>query len=38
LGSMFQGTCETIQYFEPNLTLDGLVVAAKRLEVYRPEI
>jgi type III pantothenate kinase len=32
LGSMFQGVCKTIQHFEPNLTLDGLRVAAKRLE------
>lgn len=31
LGAMFMGTCETVQTFEPNLTLDGLRVAHARL-------
>ena len=30
LGSMFLGLCETIEAFEPNLTLDGLRVAHQR--------
>jgi type III pantothenate kinase len=32
LGSMFLGVCKTIQHHEPNLTLDGLRVAADRLK------
>lgn len=31
LGSMFLGLCETIQAFEPTLTLDGLRVANRKL-------
>jgi type III pantothenate kinase len=31
LGAMFRGLCETIQAFEPTLTLDGLRVANQRL-------
>jgi type III pantothenate kinase len=31
LGSMFTGVCSSIDRFEPNLTLDGLAVAAERM-------
>jgi len=31
LGSMFLGLCDSIESYEPNLTLDGLVIASKRL-------
>jgi type III pantothenate kinase len=31
LGAMFHGLCETVQAFEPTLTLDGLRVAMQRL-------
>lgn len=36
LGAMFQGLCETIGAFEPNLTLDGLRVAHERLARSAP--
>ena len=32
LGGMFLGLCETIESYEPTLTLDGLVIASERLK------
>jgi len=36
LGNLFLGICTSIESYEPNLTLDGLVIAAERLNSRCP--
>jgi type III pantothenate kinase len=33
LGGMFLGLCKSLQGYEPTLTLDGLVIASRRLAI-----